>query len=65
MFAFPAQKILIKSANFVRAVPDEFINEEGNNVTDACLKYILPLIEGETAQKYEHGLPVHMVIERS
>ena len=54
-----------KIANFVRTVPDEFINEEGNNVTDVCLKYILPLIEGETAQKYEHGLPVHMVIERS
>ena len=61
----PGSEDIDKIANFVRAVPDEFINEEGNNVTDACLKYILPLIEGETAQKYEHGLPVHMVIERS
>ena len=29
-----------------------------------CYHY-LPLIGGETTQKYEHGLPVHMVIERS
>lgn len=60
----PGSEDIDKIANFVRTVPDEFINERGNNVTEACLRYIQPLIEGEVTQKYEHGLPVHMVIER-
>ena len=51
-------------ANKVRRVPDEFINARGNGVTQECLRYILPLIEGETAPVYERGLPVHLVIER-
>lgn len=49
-------------ANAVRSVPREMINEAGNNVTDECLRYILPLIQGETENKYENGLPVHFVI---
>ena len=52
-----------KIANKVRVVPDEFINAEGNNVTDECLRYIAPLIYGEPELKYENGLPVHYVIE--
>ena len=52
-----------KIANKVKVVPDEFINAEGNNVTDECLRYIAPLICGEPHQKYENGLPVHYVIE--
>ena len=53
-----------KIANIVRTVPEEFINERGNGVTDECLRYILPLIEGEVGQKYCHGLPVHFEIKR-
>ena len=49
-------------ANAVRSVPREMINEQGNNVTGECLEYILPLIQGEMANKYENGLPVHFVI---
>ena len=49
-------------ANAVRSVPREMINEQGNNVTAECLEYILPLIQGEMANKYENGLPVHFVI---
>ncbi|MBQ7501019.1 MAG: 6-phosphofructokinase, partial [Clostridia bacterium] len=52
-----------KIANKVRVVPDEFINAEGNNVTDECLRYIAPLIYGEPNIKFENGLPVHFVIE--
>ncbi len=44
-------------ANAVRTVPDEFINEAGNNVTDAALEYILPLIKGEVDLKWKCGLP--------
>ncbi len=48
-------------ANAVRSVPREMINEKGNNVTEECLKYIMPLIQGECENKYENGMPVHMV----
>ncbi len=46
-------------ANAVRSVPREFINERGNNVTEACLRYIAPLIIGEPEQIYEGGMPKH------
>ena len=49
-------------ANKIRYVDDEFINSEGNHVTDACCNYLLPLIQGEVNCKYENGLPVHIVL---
>ena len=49
-------------ANAVRCVPDEYINAEGNHITDACCEYILPLIEGEAYPKYERGLPKYIVL---
>ena len=50
-------------ANKIKYVPDSFINEAGNNVTDECLEYLRPLIVGETSVKYNTGLPVHYVIK--
>ena len=50
-------------ANKVKSVPDNFINAEGNYVTDECLTYILPLIKGELKTKFKDGLPVHYVIK--
>ena len=55
---------IAKIANKVRAVPREFINERGNNVTKECLEYISPLIQGETEPKYKNGIPVHFVIKQ-
>ena len=49
-------------ANRVRRVPDEYITPSGNNVTDKCLDYLRPLIEGETRYRREAGLPVHFKI---
>ncbi len=49
-------------ANATRYVPDEFINNENNNVTDSCCKYLLPLIMGERQIKYKNGLPEHIVL---
>ncbi len=51
-------------ANKIREVPDEYINAEGNNITEAGIDYILPLIQGEAEQFYENGLPRHFVIKR-
>ncbi len=56
---------IASAANHVRRVPDEFINEAGNNVTDACVDFILPLCAGEITPRYEHGLPVHFVIDKT
>ncbi|MCQ2429180.1 MAG: 6-phosphofructokinase [Clostridia bacterium] len=50
-------------ANRTRCVPDEFINARGNQVTDACVKYLLPLIRGEMYPEYENGLPKHYIFK--
>ena len=52
-----------KIANQIKAVPAEFINARGNNVTDECARYLLPLIAGEAAPLYENGLPKYLIIE--
>lgn len=49
-------------ANAVSNLPDEYINAEGNGITDACIEYILPLISGEVDLKYKNGTPEYIVI---
>ncbi len=49
-------------ANESRYVPDNFITDEGNNVTDGCCKYLLPLILGEVEIVYDCGLPKHIIL---
>ena len=58
----PTYADIDKIANQVREVPAEFINEAGNDVTDACLEYINPLISGESEVFWKNGLPQHFVI---
>ncbi len=49
-------------ANAIKTVPEEYINAEGNGITEAGLRYLAPLIEGETAPVYENGMPKHIVL---
>ena len=49
-------------ANLIKKVDDDFINAESNHVTDACCRYLLPLIAGERQIAYCGGLPVHIVL---
>lgn len=49
-------------ANAVKNVPDEFINEQGNGVTPACIEYLTPLIIGEITPEYENGIPKHIIL---
>ena len=49
-------------ANEVKHVPAEYINEEGNGITEAGLKYLAPLIIGEVSPEYENGMPKHIVL---
>ena len=51
-----------KIANQTRYVPDEFINERANHVTDECLAYLLPLIQGERYPEYRDGLPCQWIL---
>ena len=43
-----------KIANAVRGVPAEYINEEGNGITEAGISYLKPLIIGEVDTVYEN-----------
>ena len=49
-------------ANAVKTVPDEYINAEGNGITEAGIKYLAPLIIGEVNTEYENGMPKHIVL---
>ncbi len=46
-------------ANVVKSIPEEFLSEDGEGVNEACIKYMLPLIDGENKVTYKNGLPVH------
>jgi 6-phosphofructokinase 1 len=49
-------------ANGVKRVPDEYINEEGNGISEKGFEYLKPLIIGEIPVVYENGLPKHIII---
>ena len=49
-----------KIANQVKTVPDAWINEAGNDVTQEMIDYLLPLIQGELPCTYKNGVPVHL-----
>jgi len=44
-------------ANTEKKIPREWINKEGNFVTDDFIKYALPLIQGESCPPLEDSLP--------
>ena len=48
-------------ANKIKKVPKSFIDTKNNFVTDKCIEYMLPLIQGEYPSQFEDGLPVHFV----
>lgn len=49
-------------ANKIKSVPAEFINAAGDDVTDECCRYLLPLIKGEAYPEYRDGIPDYAVI---
>ncbi|MBA7621816.1 Pyrophosphate--fructose 6-phosphate 1-phosphotransferase [subsurface metagenome] len=52
-------------ANGEKKVPKEYINENGNGVTDAMRDYVRPLVQGEAPITIDKdGLPVFMRFER-
>ncbi len=55
-------KNVLEIANKTKYVPEEFLTEQKDNVTDKCCEYLLPLMSGERELKYSKGLPIHIVI---
>lgn len=51
-----------KVANVAKTVPDDYINERGNFVTDKFVEYVKPLVEGEITPDYENGIPKFLVL---
>jgi 6-phosphofructokinase 1 len=52
-------------ANGEKKVPAEYINQQGNHITDAMRDYVRPLVQGEAPIKMgPDGLPVFMRFER-
>ena len=47
-------------ANVERKVPAEFITADGFGITEAGLRYLRPLIEGEAYPPYANGLPEYI-----
>ena len=49
-------------ANAVRGVPDEYINDTSDGITEQGIKYLKPLIMGECDIVYDNGMPEHIVL---
>jgi len=56
-----ALKDVHKIANDEKCVPREWINKEGNYVTDEFINYVSPLIQGDVAPVMVNGIPRHLI----
>lgn len=52
-------------ANVEKMMPKEFITEDGFGITEACRRYLTPLIEGEDYPPYENGLPKYVTLKNN
>ncbi|HKY90723.1 MAG TPA: 6-phosphofructokinase [Nevskiaceae bacterium] len=50
-------------ANVERKMPREFIDPSGFHITDACRRYLSPLIQGEDYPPYRNGLPEYVTLK--
>ena len=48
---------LAEVANREKFMPREYIREDGFGITEACRRYLAPLIQGEDYPPFENGLP--------
>ena len=57
--AAPAELV----ANKEKFFPSAWINEAGNDVTEAAFRYFLPLIQGEVHIEMRNGMPLHFKLK--
>lgn len=53
---------LVDVANGERRIPDHWINEAGNDVTEDFIRYAKPLIQGTPDLIWQNGLPVYLPV---
>lgn len=56
---------LEKIANVEVKMPREYITDDGYGITDACRKYLAPLIQGEAYPPYRNGLPIYVTLKNT
>jgi 6-phosphofructokinase 1 len=54
---------LSEVANVEKFMPREFITADGFGITEACKRYLRPLIQGEDHPEYRDGLPVFATLK--
>ncbi len=50
-------------ANIECGMPAEYISEDGFGITEACRRYLQPLIQGEDYPPYRDGLPAYVTLK--
>ena len=50
-------------ANVEKMMPKDFITADGFGITEACRRYLSPLIEGEDYPPYKNGLPNYVTLK--
>ncbi|MEF3074665.1 6-phosphofructokinase [Methylobacter sp. Wu1] len=51
-------------ANVEKMMPAEFISDDGFGITEACRRYLQPLIMGEDYPPYKNGLPDYVTMKK-
>ena len=51
-------------ANVEKMMPAEFISDDGFGITEACRRYLQPLIIGEDYPPYKNGLPDYVTMKK-
>jgi 6-phosphofructokinase 1 len=54
---------LAEIANVEKFMPRAFITDDGFGITEACKRYLRPLIQGEDYPQYSNGLPVFATLK--
>jgi len=52
-------------ANQEKKMPEEYISADGMGITDACRRYLAPLIQGEAYPPYKDGLPDYVRLKNT
>jgi 6-phosphofructokinase 1 len=54
---------LTEVANVEKFMPRQYITSDGFGITEACKRYLRPLIRGEDYPKYKDGIPVYATLK--
>jgi 6-phosphofructokinase 1 len=52
-------------ANVEKMMPEDFISPDGFGITDACRRYLVPLIQGEEYPPFENGMPKYVTLKNA